>query len=84
MKIEDLEKIQDELKEVNGFNFFKSLVIGQILEKIDFIETEEEVQDFLSDFSEEKIDKIVNRICDDDYMWSTIDSSINENIDCEF
>ena len=83
MKIEDLEKIQEELEEVKGFNFFKSLVVGQILEKLDFIETEEEVQDFLSNLSEEKIDNIVNRIYNDDYMWSTIDNSINENIDCE-
>ena len=83
MKIEDLEKIQNELEKVSGFNFFKSLVVGQILNKIDFIETEEEVQDFLSDLSEEKINNIVSRIYDDDYMWSTIDNSINENIDCE-
>ena len=83
MKIEDLEKIQNELEGVKGFNFFKSLVVGQILNKIDFIETEEEVQDFLSNLSEEKINNIVNRIYDDDYMWSTIDSSINENIDYE-
>lgn len=83
MKIEDLEKIQDELEGVNSFNFFKSLVVGQILEKIDNIETEEEVEEFLSNLSEERINNIVNRIYDDDYMWSTIDSSINENIDCE-
>ena len=83
MKIEDLEKIQNELEGVSGFNFFKSLVVEQILNKIDFIETEEEVQEFLSNLSEEKINNIVNRIYDDDYMWSTIDNSINENIDCE-
>ena len=83
MKIEDLEKIQNELEKVSGFNFFKSLVVGQILNKIDFIETEEEVQEFLSNLSEEKINNIVNRIYDDDYMWSTIDNSINESMDYE-
>lgn len=68
--LDDLNNLHDEMK-INGYDYWKVLVIERILEN-------EEINKNLK-ISENVIDKMVELLMNDDYMWQEIDYAV-ENV----
>ena len=72
---QDLEKILNEdLQLVNGRDFFKTILIEQILNRCDDKDNEE------ISITETQLENAVDNLMDNDTMWQEIDNAIAEEL----